>query len=64
MGYETVGRELEAMSDFIEDTHDPDYGWLDIWQDEAAALEYENRKQELAQEILDDEMRIAIWTIK
>jgi hypothetical protein len=64
MSYETVGRELEAMDELMEDTHDPDYGWLDIWQDEAAALEYENREQELAQEILDDEIRMAIWTIK
>lgn len=64
MSYETVGRELEAMHEFIEDTYDPDMGWLDVWEDEKRQLQEENREQELAQEILDDEMRIAIWTIK
>jgi hypothetical protein len=24
-------RELEAMNEFIEKKHDPDYGWIDIW---------------------------------
>lgn len=64
MGYETVERELESMNDFIEYNYDPDYGWMDIWEDEKRQLQEDCREQELAQEILDDEMRIAIWTIK
>ena len=34
MGYETIGRELESMSELMEDTHDPDYGWIDQWEEE------------------------------
>jgi len=58
MGYESVDRELEAMHEFIEATFDPDYGW----QDEAAAIAYENRDQEYMEDILTEEMKI--WTLK
>jgi hypothetical protein len=51
-------RELEAMHEFIEATFDPDYGW----QDEAAAIAYENRDQELLDDLLMEEVRV--WTIK
>ena len=51
-------RELEAMNEFIEATFDPDYGW----QDEAAAIAYENREQELLDDLLMEEVRV--WTIK
>ena len=34
MSYESVERELEAMHEFIEDTFDPDYGWVTEWEDE------------------------------
>lgn len=34
MGYESVERELEAMHEFIEATHDPDYAFIDQWEEE------------------------------
>jgi hypothetical protein len=58
MSYESTERELEAMNEFIEATFDPDYGW----QDEAAAIAYENRDQELLDDLLMEEVRV--WTIK
>jgi hypothetical protein len=58
MGYESTERELEAMHEFIEATFDPDYGW----QDEADAIAYENRDQELLDDLLMEEVRV--WTIK
>ena len=58
MGYESTERELEAMNEFIEATFDPDYGW----QDEADAIAYENREQELLDDLLMEEVRV--WTIK
>ena len=58
MSYESAGRELESMNEFIEATFDPDYGW----QDEAAAIAYENRDQELLDDLLMEEVRV--WTIK
>ena len=51
-------RELESMNEFIEATFDPDYAW----QDEAAAIAYENRDQELLDDLLMEEVRV--WTIK
>jgi ABC-type ATPase with predicted acetyltransferase domain len=62
MGYESADRELESMNEFIEDNYDPDYGWIDVWHDEAAAIAYENRDQEFMEDILTEEMRI--WTLK
>jgi hypothetical protein len=58
MSYESTERELEAMNEFIEATFDPDYAW----QDEAAAIAYENRDQELLDDLLMEEVRV--WTIK
>jgi hypothetical protein len=58
MSYESTERELEAMHEFIEATFDPDYGW----QDEAAAIAYENRDQELLDDLLMEEVRV--WTLK
>jgi hypothetical protein len=58
MSYESTERELEAMNEFIEATFDPDYGW----HDEAAAIAYENREQELLDDLLMEEVRV--WTIK
>lgn len=34
MNYKIPERELEAMHEFIEDTFDPDYGWVTEWEDE------------------------------
>ena len=34
MSYESVERELEAMQEFIEATHDPDYAFMDQWEEE------------------------------
>jgi hypothetical protein len=34
MSYENTERELEAMHEFIEDNYDPDYGWIDQWDQE------------------------------
>jgi hypothetical protein len=54
-------RELEAMSEFIEDNFDPDYGWVTEWeQDEVRAIAYENRAQELLDDMLTEDMKI--WT--
>lgn len=64
MSYESVERELEAMHEFIEATHDPDYAWIDIYEDEKRKLERENYEQELAEQMRDEELRIAIWTMK
>jgi hypothetical protein len=62
MSYESAERELEAMDEFIESTYDPDYGWIDVWNDEATAIAYENREQELLDDLLTEEVRI--WTSK
>jgi hypothetical protein len=62
MSYESAERELEVMDEFIESTYDPDYGWIDVWNDEAAAIAYENREQELLDDLLTEEVRV--WTSK
>ena len=48
---DTNERELEAMHEFIEDTHDPDYGWVTEWEDE------QNNKYLLNQWIQETEER-------
>ena len=62
MSYESADRELESMNDFIEKKHDPDYGWIDVWDDEANAIARELQDQYKAEDILTEEMKI--WTIK
>ncbi len=57
-----IERELEGMHEFIEDNYDPDYGWIDIWDDEANAIARELQDQYEAEDILTQEMKI--WTIK
>lgn len=34
MDYEIVGRELEAMHEFIEQNYDPDHAWIDQWDEQ------------------------------
>lgn len=46
---DTNERELEAMSELMEDARDPDYGFIDQWEDE------ENNKYLLDQWIQETE---------
>lgn len=34
IGMDTNERELEPMYELMEDTHDPDYGFMDQWEEE------------------------------